>query len=158
MTPRAARAKARADALAASIYNGTKTARGVTKKKNKAKKTAAGGNAEATADPDSNTTEGETKVASPMSKSQKRKEKGIRKKKEMLRRLGKRNCKIHFGTVSVREFQRQVGGGGGIPKVGGWSLGLGKVVCDIEVGTIEDLDKRKLEVKRQKLEKLLQNM
>ena len=32
-------------------------------------------------------------------------------------------------------------------------LGLGKVVCDIEVGTIEDLDKRKLEVKRQKLEK-----
>eukprot|EP00946_MAST-07B_sp_MAST-7B-sp1_P004372 g4372.t1 len=153
MTPRAARAKARADALAASIYNGTKTGRGVAKKKNKAKKTVAGGNAEATADVDSNATEGESKVASPMSKSQKRKEKRIRKKKRDAEEARKRNRKIHFGTVSVREFQRQVGGGGGIPKVGGWSLGLGKVVCDIEVGTIEDLDKRKLEVKRQKLEK-----
>ena len=126
--------------------------RGSHQKKNKAKKTVAGGNAEATADVDSNTT-GVNQSSQPDEQIAERKEKRIRKKKRDAEEARKRNRKIHFGTVSVREFQRQVGGGGGIPKVGGWSLGLGKVVCDIEVGTIEDLDKRKLEVKRQKLEK-----
>jgi hypothetical protein len=189
MTPRAARAKARADALAASITNSmpilsiaganpepaaannlTDTKGKAAKRKSKHKNNhknknktkldaaatdnnnAASPGADATTAMAAPTTHETKQTVEAVSKSKKRKEKRLRKKKKDAEEALKRQRKIHFGTVSVREFQRQVGGGGGIPKLGGWSLGLGKVVRDIEVGSIDDMDQRKLEVKRKKVE------
>jgi hypothetical protein len=58
---------------------------------------------------------------------------------------------VHFGQVTVREFQRSVGGGGGIPDHGGWALGLGVHVRDFHAGSIEEIEIRKDKIIQDKL-------
>ena len=59
---------------------------------------------------------------------------------------------VHFGQVTVREFQRRLGGGGGIPvDHGGWALGLGTHVRDFHAGSIEEIEIRKDKIIQDKL-------
>ena len=52
---------------------------------------------------------------------------------------------VRFADVQVREYSRKIGGGGGVPGQGSWSLGLGEVRLDYIVGTVDDFEARRAE-------------
>ena len=50
---------------------------------------------------------------------------------------------VRFKDVYVREYNRSVGGGGGVPGSGCWSLGLGHMKTEYVVGTVDEFESRR---------------
>ena len=48
--------------------------------------------------------------------------------------------RVRFADVQVREYARKIGGGGGVPGQGSWSLGLGEVKVDYIIGTVNNFE------------------
>ena len=53
--------------------------------------------------------------------------------------------RVRFADVHVREYARKIGGGGGVPGQGSWSLGLGEVKADYIIGTVINFEARRAE-------------
>ena len=53
--------------------------------------------------------------------------------------------RVRFADVQVREYARKIGGGGGVPGQGSWSLGLGEVKVDYIIGTVNNFEARRAE-------------
>ena len=50
---------------------------------------------------------------------------------------------VRFKEVIVREFEREIGGGGGVPGQGSWSLGLGTLKSEYIIGTVDEFEARR---------------
>ena len=101
----------------------------------------------------------ETRTVADIEKLNAEKQKKAKKKADKRRRqkasrqlaAQKKARTVHFGGVHVREFERSLGGGGGIPERGGWALGLGQQVREFQAGSIEAIDLRKAKVRADKI-------
>ena len=59
--------------------------------------------------------------------------------------------KVKFSSIHVREYSRSIGGGGGVPGDGSWSLGLGTLTGEYTVGTVDDFESnRAIELEERK--------
>ena len=66
-------------------------------------------------------------------KAKKKADKRRRQKASRQLAAQKKARTVHFGGVHVREFERSLGGGGGIPERGGWALGLGPLLLPSKI-------------------------